>query len=169
MRLTYRMNPNLTTAHFSALAAYARNDTALFMRKYLNGSKDQTHIRKLGRERNRSGATKKFNQRLLQVKKSKLANKMAIILKRQKTKEKKEAALQSTKIIHDVASANELKLPEIDIQLRIHRDILHTEGLPKPFSLMKDKKDKLAALVNAIHKLNRRVTFTFKLSLLVSY
>lgn len=156
----YRMNPNLTTAHFSALAAYMRNNTAAFMKKYFK-AEDYAHIRRLGRPRNASGGAKKFRQRLIEVKRNKIMKKLATIRQRGQEKLDKLAKLRAAEVVLDEQDLRKLKVAEMDVQLRIHRDILQTEGLPKPFKLMKNREDKLHALIAAINQHKRCVVFLF--------
>lgn len=92
---------------------------------------NHSHIRRLGRLRNASGAAKKFRQRLINVKRNKIAKKLADARQREQEKADKLTKLRAVKVVLDAKALEMLKVTEMDIQLRIHCDILQTEGLPK--------------------------------------
>lgn len=91
------------------------------------------------------------------MKRAKIARKLSDARQREQTKADNLAKLRAATVVLDEEDLRKLKVTEMDIQLRIHRDILQTEGLPKPFKLMKNRDDKLHALIAATTQYKRYV------------
>jgi hypothetical protein len=144
-----------TVKHFSAQAAYHRNNTEAFADAKLNTEEDALYVMRLARTEDASGAMKKFRNDLLAFK-----ARVADEARRKQAEKQAEAAeellrLQSIVVIIDPAALKALPVkkkgqPNLREQLDVRRMLWKDEILAKTkLGDMSKKADMLAAILAA--------------------
>lgn len=139
-----------TIYHFSAQAAYHRNNTEAFSDAKLNTEEDVLYIMRLARAEDASGTIHKFHDDLLAFKKQAADDAHA----KQQAKVDDAATriieLRAITVIIDPAALVKLKKDALQQQLDVQQELLKEEVISKAkLKDMKNKPDMLAAIVDS--------------------
>ncbi|KAJ7506623.1 hypothetical protein B0H11DRAFT_1794540 [Mycena galericulata] len=149
-RVYSRARSSGTIAHFSAQAAYHRNNTEAFSDAKLDTEEDALYIMRLARVEDASGAMRKFREELMEFKQR------AAEASRKKQQDKIDEAaariaeLQAILVITDCEELANLKRDGLREQLDVRRELWKEEGISKKkLKDMKTKPQMLRAIIES--------------------
>ncbi|KAJ7446010.1 hypothetical protein B0H11DRAFT_2338181 [Mycena galericulata] len=149
-RVYSRARSSGTIAHFSAQAAYHRNNTEAFSDAKLDTEEDALYIMRLARVEDASGAMRRFREELMEFKQR------AAEASRKKQQDKIDEAaariaeLQAILVITDREELANLKRDGLREQLDVRRELWKEEGISKKkLKDMKTKPQMLRAIIES--------------------
>lgn len=156
-----RHSPNTTIGHFSAQAAFNRNDTQAFMDAEFE-SDDHTFIMREARAKDSSKIESRRRKELVEFTQATVEKKREEIAARKAKKDETTARLGSLEVV--LVDLTSLTVKQIDDQLEVHRRDEIERGIPKedrkiPLkSHLKNRAAKLECLEMVVQRYNKRLS-----------
>ena len=151
LRVTFRRAPRMSLAQFNARLKYKKNNTKIYMKKFLGKSARQ-YLRRKARVIDASSAEKK--RRLAQAKYDQQLAQRHRVDDERKRKKRDAAAVRLAAVVPRLTEVElaSMRVSDIDLQLRWHRQF--DEKVPRAKEMPKKKEDKLRELRHAVERHN---------------
>ncbi|RXW17221.1 hypothetical protein EST38_g8631 [Candolleomyces aberdarensis] len=146
VRLSKRARPNQTLLSHNSRQLYQNNGTADFAQSKLQSHADQLFVRKVARQQQVSGRSRKIRERHIEHKKHRVLENRRWLVKRAEAERNRLAQLEATRkaLVLDNSEIDKLKVPGLDKQLRFHREEEKkrnsSERIPALTGLNKERK-----------------------------